>query len=255
MILTISEKPTLWESVALVQLVQALLKEKLIDAVALPEDLDVQRLLGLAMIPQVGGILWEHVDKQPLSFSGAYRTVEQAKNPYSDVLARANGYHNLKLLPPQFPGVHPVGEPSGIVLTPFGLKADLDLMVPIWRAVVKQMRSYGEPVYLMGDDKQHRLDAASFVEGDLYLDCSLERKLQILSTAKLVIGVPNAWMWAASAWTNVRKLVLYPDNIPPKRWFPVEDTEGEHYGRLLYSAHMIQLPVILAALRKLVGDM
>lgn len=238
MILTVPDRLTTWESVALVQIAQAAKKVAACEGVA-----------GYNEFTHAAGIEGYYFNAgYPVNFADAYRKVEQSKMYYGNVLAQCSGLHGLKLEYPVFP-TQPT-QSRGVVLAPVALKPELNIQVPVWRAVVKHLRSYGEPVYLMGDNQNERMDAAAFPECDMFLSCTLEQKLQVLANAKLVVGTPNAWMWIAAGMTKT--LVIYPDSIPQDRWWP---WNGERHGRLLYQSNMLQIPVLLAGLRKLISNL
>ena len=122
----------------------------------------------------------------------------------------------------------------------------------VWRILIKHLRTYGVPVRLLGQYGQ-RADYASFTEGDILSDDSVEDKLRVLANSDLVVGVPNEWTWAAAGF-GTKVIVLHPEDIPYDRWFGF-DVKPKCLGRLLYAPQQVKPAVILAGMRTLIAAM
>lgn len=243
MILGIDRPIELWEAVSAIQLVQAIQKTGEC-SVAVVDGPGV----GIFALVEDGIDIYSHPqkDEKVLNFDVAYRKADQTDQPYCYTLAKENGFE-LELDCPQFPKIQPTQD-AGIIVCPFGLKNELDLPLEIWKHIIKQLRTYGESVMLLGDPGQ-RMDSASFTEGENLSEWALLAKIQALASAKLVVGVPNAWTWIATAWEK-DLVYFYPDSIPPRRWFPFI---SNHFGRIGYESRDLKAPTVLAGLRKMIS--
>lgn len=139
-------------------------------------------------------------------------------------------------------------EPAGIVVCPYTFQRDLELPVPAWHAIITMLRMFGEPVYLLSGPGQ-RFDSAKFAENQIISEENIMEKLAILATARLIVGVPNEWLWLATAWRKPM-VYFYPDTLPPRRWFWQPD---DIYGRCVFTPEQVQVPLILAGLRMLIN--
>ena len=233
MMLTIPSDILMWEAVATVQIAQAM-------GVPVRCDESMTSLCSYAGL-QVGQ--GEGIE---LAYGRAYKKVDSDTQPYVYVLAKESGL-SLNIQPPKFPGVKPA---SGkyIVLCPFALKQELDLQVGVWRAVVRMLRMYDLPVYLMGGPGEWR-DECAFSENEILSEEPIETKLSYLAGATLIVGVPNAWLWMATAWEK-KLIYLYPDMMATVRWFHYSSL---NYGRLIYPARGIQVSAVLAGLRQMIA--
>jgi hypothetical protein len=242
-----------WEAVATIQIVQQLPDYRVILTKDLPEE-DIVKLFELAgvgyRIPE------EDFDRAAgdrdctLNLVKAYAATEKANCYYGQVLAQVNGLQVGPLAPPKFPFVIP-GEKKGIVLCPFGLRQEFDIAVPIWKEVVRQLESYDQQVYLLGDRGQ-RMDEIAFTEPEILSDLPLIDKLQILSSAKVVIGVANAWTWLSSAW-SIKRLLLHPEKIRNDRWYPALNNDETKF--LLTDPEVMNVPIVLVGIRKLMREL
>ena len=134
------------------------------------------------------------------------------------------------------------------MVCPFALKGDMDLPLPVWSAIIRHLLSYDIPVKLLASENR-RMESCAFYEEDILSGLPLVAQLTELASARLIVGVPNEWMWAATAWQK-KLIVLYPDTQPPKRWFWYAH---DNFARLLYQMHQLAPPVMLAGLRQLIG--
>lgn len=232
----------LWEAVALAMVAQATARN-----VAGRVDIGLmgefwQAALGNA--PQ-----GQEIDPAGI-LDGVYRSIDESKvdEPYPVVLARELGLKLPSGIPRiQFPSVPDISAvQNAIILAPFGLRRDLELPLVVWRHVARFMRSYGRPVFLLGDRKS-RLDIATFSEGDMLGRRHFDVILSTIKGAELMVGVPNEWTWMAAS-LNKKIALLYPDNQPPRRWFWFA---GMNFGRAVFTPSNVQTPVILTAIRKL----
>jgi len=228
-----------FEAVAAVMVAQATQS-----AISVPKDapIDLRNLLAFA------GVLSDQPGDKPLATMEAFRYVENTQKSYGELLAELSGYPGVIPGPPKFPSIQPGSNAGPIVCCPFGLRKDLDLPLQCWHSMVLHLRSYGRPVLLLGEPHQ-RMDSAAFAECDILSRQSIGVKLRALASACLVVGVPNGWLWAAMAWD--RPLVcLYPEDAPPDRWMWLQSPKSY---RILYPPRQLQVPVLLAGLRKVVS--
>lgn len=235
----------MWEQVAAVQVMQAVDPHPtILSGIHIGHDLF-----------RYAGILpsFETTAEHSFNCSVAFRYLATSKMMYPQVLATSAGLHQgMKISPPSFPeAALSVDMTGGIVLCPFEIDPAFQIPVTVWKAVARHLRSTGVKLSLMGDAGQ-RMDAANFSEGCTLSQLTLIKKMQALASAQLVIGVPNAWTWIATAWGK-KIILLHPDNVPSSRWFGFYETPK--LGRLLYQGHLIQIPVVLAGLRKILNMM
>ena len=231
-----------WEAVALLALMQSLDEGDI--EIAPGAHSDVYKLGAMVMSD------W-NVDNADfdLHCERAYRRIEDMEDTwsYAQMLATTNGVEGVEVHPPVFLGhKQSTAKSEGIVLCPTALKSDLDLSNAIWTSTAKLLRTYSQKLLLIGG----RIDGAQFLENEMYVNDSFEEKLYALSTAELVVGPPNEWLWIAFGMK--KKIVcLYPDHIPVPRWLPWYD-EG-HQAVLLYTRHQVQSAIVNYGLRKLIG--
>lgn len=184
------------------------------------------------------------------AYDRVYRDIEDSKadEPYPVVLGRALGlgplYGDLRLKLPADPGV-PLYR-NALILAPFALRRDLEIPLVVWRHIARFCRSYGRPVLLLGDESA-RMDIATFTEGDLLGRQPLRTILATLAAAELVVGVPNEWMWLAASY-NTKVALLYPETVPPKRWFWYG---SNRVARGIFTPSNVQTPVVLTTIRKI----
>ena len=111
------------------------------------------------------------------------------------------------------------------------------------------MRTYDKPIYMFksGNERMDQLALAT----DEILDDSLSVKdrLTTLASIDMVVGVPNEWIWAATAWEKPL-VVLYPDELSTRRWLP---WTYDHCGRIAYELRQLYVSLLLAGIRKLVN--
>ncbi len=139
-------------------------------------------------------------------------------------------------------------EQRGIVICPYTFHRDLELPIPTWEAIIRTLHSYGEPVYLLGEPGQ-RFTSAKFTENYVLSDLPILEKLEFLAKARLIVGVPNAWTWLATAWKK-HLVYFYPERIPVRRWFWAQH---DNYGRCVFDPKRVETPVVLAGLRMLIN--
>ena len=182
------------------------------------------------------------VELKPLEFDKAYRAVDSSKESYISVLAAES---KMTLPETGVQGIIKDSQEKGnhIVLCPFSIRPEMGLPYVVWGAVVKLLRSYGLPVYQMAERGQ-RMDGLGFFENEILSEFTMERKLNILHTAKLVIGTSSVWSWIAAE-SGRQQLIVYPENIPIKRWYP-------YPGAVLqYRMNEIQIPTVIVGIKKL----
>lgn len=237
MLVSIPASTSMWEAVASVQLLQSL-----------NESVQVN-CSGQESLFTLAGFSTGEFNATPLAYSEAYRRTEETERPYIEHLAKASDIELAKFAPLKLPNVAPSGDAS-IIVAPYGLKKELDLPVSVWYPIIHHLRTYDQSVQLMAK-RGMRMDAASFTEGEILSNESLADKLAALASATLVVGTPNEWTWLATAWE--RKLViLYPEHVPSHRWFW---QYHDNFGRIVFQAHLLQIPVILAGLRILIATL
>ncbi len=182
----------------------------------------------------------------PLSFSKALRLMGTRPDAYWRVLAETvSGIpvtaHDLKLSTP-------VSDQGNIVLCPYGPDVSLNLHPTVWKYISKSLRSYKLPVKMMGDPGQ-RMDSSAFLEDNMLSELPVAEKLVALAGATLVAGVPNAWIWLAAA-MGKKVIVLYPDNVPPQRWFW---QSSESVLRIQYEHDKVAVPMLLTGVRQAIA--
>lgn len=188
-----------------------------------------------------------------LATDKAHRQIATGNRPYQDVLATVSGLESKPIKPPRLPnaGIEP-STTGGIVICLFEAYEAFKLPWTVKKAIIKHCTTYGVPVYLLGRPGQ-RADYSPFTEGSILSDRPLQEKLEALASARLVLGVPNEWTWLATAWDK-KVIVLHPDDMPHERWFGF-DVAPRTLARLLVTWSQLQIPVILAGLRRLIEIM
>lgn len=247
MTISIPSDAELWEVVAAIQVLQSI---GCGDAETDFQDQEATKLVSLAGICQWTSSQGGCDHTEALQTAKAYRAVESSQESYQAVLARSTGLERRFLRAPVFPnaGIKP-SVSGGIVICPFEINDVFKLPWQVWQALIRHCRTYGLPVTLLGRRGQ-RADYATFTEGSILSGLPLLDKMQALASAKLVLGVPNEWTWMATAWKK-QIAVMYPDDVPNDRWFGF-GLEPRTLGRILYTRTQIQVPVILAGLRKMI---
>jgi hypothetical protein len=248
-IIGIQKDAELWEMIAAVQVCQSQGVREIAGGLTLAQPLGW--LLGVAGLRSLAILNGEGVSY--LDFDKAYRAMASAKETYPAVLARVSGLPVAPIRSPQFPGltVTPSTD-GGIIVCPHAAVEAFELPWQVWRSIVRHLRSYGVPVRFMGRSGE-RMDYANFTEAQNLSDLPLTEQMRAMASAKLILGVPNEWTWSATAWQK-KIVVLHPDNLPHERWFGF-DVSPRTLGRLLYTSSQLQIPVILAGLRKLIDVM
>lgn len=225
-----------WEAVATLQIVQALkAKATCSFAVGIGIEAAAVACLGSVEEEQSGKLVC-------LNYETALRGVDRYEGYYGDLLAQVNGLQ-LTLAPPKLP-CEVTGD-GPIVLCPESIRSDMSLPQPAWKAMADLLRLYGYGVCLMGD-YGYRLDGCKFSELDIVSNLPVKEKIQVLAESRLIVGVPNAWMWLGTAWDK-KMMVLYPDGVPMHRWFPYS-TDNQRW--ITFAQYNFQLPLLLSAARK-----
>ena len=241
----LEDRPEMWEIVAAVQVLQA----------SGANEIDIASGLALGCDLFIhAGFGWKAAQADiVLRLNEAKRETESTRRLYQQTLALVSGLPPaLKIKPPHFPNLPlTVGISGGIVLCPFEIDSVMQLPHNGWRAIVRFLRSTGLPVYLMGDVGR-RMDGCNFTEGEVLCNLPLRERMQALASANLVIGVPNAWTWMASSWDK-KIVVFYPDGLPAERWFGFY--ESRNLGRVIFNRHHVQIPLLLAGLRRILAVM
>jgi hypothetical protein len=161
------------------------------------------------------------------------------------IMPEASAVLDLKF---QFP--EPSGDSRGIVLCPYTFRPELQLPIPTWQAVVRMLRTFDQPVYVLGNSGQ-RFDDGMFTENDILSEASVLEKLALLESSALIVGVPNEWLWMATAWEK-KTIYFYPDSIPARRWFW---HKSDNCGRCEFTPGKIETALILTGLRMLMNGM
>lgn len=232
----------LWEALSALQIIQAISRTELVSVHCFGDALD---------LCQAGGIGGSYQDNLcRLAFAEAHRKIDDAgKRPYVDLLEELSGLSKLKLSAPQFPLLHP-GNKGSIVVAPFPVRPDMGIPLSIWKHLVLHLRTYDRPVYQIGE-RGERQEECAYSEGDILCDLPVADRLEAVADAELIVGVPNIWTWAATAW-NKKQVIMYPDSVPLERWFPYG---SRAYGIMLYEKTKLQVPVILTALRQIIRSL
>lgn len=228
---------TLWEATAILQLIQAL--------GTTPNIKITGEGGGLFSLP---GVLSEenHQDLE-LPIDRVYRDIDNSDLPYVELLRQMSGWPIEKeIVPPKLSGEATTG--GGIVICPFGPKKELDLTWAAWRSIVRLMRSYRVPIWLLGAQGQW-MDQVAFTESEILSEEPIARKIEVVASADVLIGVPCEWMWIAAGFVK-SLIVLYPEQVPNKRWFHYSH---DKFGRIIFSSHAVDIPRIMAGLAKLVA--
>jgi hypothetical protein len=249
--ITIPGNTSMWELVAGIQLLQQIqeIDNVMVGTGSGNNNYDTIDMLGCACLNTCPQKVATNPVASWLSFSEAYRKVDDTEEPYVNVLAEESGLAMLKPVAPRFPLVT-LHSNGGIVLAPFGLKRELDISQSIWGPITQHLRSYKHTVYQIGDRGQ-RQNFSAFTESEVLSNRPIKERLEAIASAKLVVGVPNAWTWIAAGF-GVKTIILYPDHLPPKRWYPFASDE---IGRIAYQAHQVQTPIMLTGLRQLIKEM
>lgn len=252
LLLRVPEEITTWETVALIQCVQAANAgaNEIVVNVLRPGNEDIAALLD-AFLPLPD---FKAESVRDLDLGRAFREVDSGKVWFGSILGVKNSLYYAPL--PAIKAIQvptPVVSRSGIVVCPFAIKNEMNMGYSVWRSVFKHLATYNEHVYLLGD-RSERMDALAISEADTLGTCSVQRKLEVLANARVVIGVPNAWLWLASVWST-KSLYLIPDSVPVDRWLPIKFGTDLSMFWLDYQAQKIQMPVLLAALRKMLEAM
>lgn len=240
------DAPDLWEVIAALQVMQAV-GGRVISA-HLPDPFPLlAHFAGLRLTGQA--------PEYTFKFDNARRTLAKCPHDASFQLwlGRESGLKlsldaiKPLLLPRFFPSLDSTDD---IILCPFSAIPFMQpIPVAVWKSIAMFLRTFGVPVRLMGDPGE-RVEGLNFTEGNILSDLPLEEKLGILATAKMVVGMPNAWTWLAS--TFHRPIcVYYPDTEPMLRWFGFYNSPL--HGRVSYSPTMVQIPVMLMGLRTMSG--
>lgn len=185
-----------------------------------------------------------------LAYPEAYREIDAGKDTYMDVLARVSGISLLTDIAPLSFQDYPATDDGAILLCPYGPKPSLDLPHKVWVPLARMLRTYGVPVYLLGSPGQ-RMDQAAFCENAIMSEECIASKVALLSSARLVVGVPNEWLWLAASWDKAM-VCLYPEDVPQRRWFPFA---SQRFGRCLYDPRNLFIPAVLAGVRALIADL
>jgi hypothetical protein len=246
MIIRLPDEAELWEAVAAIQVAQS---QGATGIDICPGNVEVGPLLEMAGLSYIG----PPTQGPKLDTARAFRMLGSTKSMYPEILAATAGLDKKPIVPPQFPRIKiKPDETGGVIVTPFEVHESFRMPWTVWRAVIRHLRSYGVPVSLLGRRGQ-RADYSNFTEGAILSNLSVEEKLEALARSQFVMGVPNEWTWAATAWGK-KVGVLHPEDIPHDRWFGFA-TVPWSLGRILYSSSQIQIPPILAQLRHLISLM
>jgi ADP-heptose:LPS heptosyltransferase len=239
MIYTINQKLESWEAVSVLMVMQGLQNSPMDSCQCESSDKQTFEVFDAGGIQQYG------FNPVPLHLHESYRQLETSQLCYPQLIAKENKLE-VKLDSPKYPGIES-NNTGPIVLCPFGAVQSLQLPAQVWRVVVKQLRTYYPEVVMISDGL--RLDDCAFTEYESFISRTVQEKLKMLASARLVIGVPNAWTWSATAWRKPVAM-LYPDDIPVTRWWPFSYAE---MGRINYQSRQIQIPVLLAGIRKMIA--
>lgn len=205
----------------------------------LHENIEIAELCGVA---SVSGAV---VRSEALPFDSTYRAVETEDSYIQTLATKAGGLkwrERLRLS-------QETGVGGGIILCPFAIKQDFALPIPMWLHIAHFLRSYRVPFKVMGDYEE-RIEAFAIPEQHVLSAIAVKEKVRELAYADLIVGVPNAWTWLATAW-NKKMLLPFPDGTPQDRWLLPYDPDS--VARLLYGRDGMHVPLILAGVRKLLG--
>jgi hypothetical protein len=182
---------------------------------------------------------------QMLNYGEALRTISAADSFYPAVLAKVSGL-DVSIEPPRLNV--PISLDEAIVLAPFSLP-ELQLPIIAWRLVARFLRSYGKPVFTVGEPGQ-RIDLAGFTEAEIHSGLSVREQAAVLRGCSLVLGAPNAWSWTAML-SSVPTIIVYPDDVPVSRWLPPLNAGGK--TRILaYPRETLELASLIVGLRFLI---
>jgi len=247
MLLNITERPNTWEAVATCQLIQSF------DSVAFSDSAHLKELAWLLDAMPAMRREDPTAPLHALQYATAYRAIEYSTEPYIEVLAKTNNIkiaeiRNLELTMDHAPYPQMAELPYGIIACPYGTTAGLNLSHEVWSHIIRLLRTYGLPVYMLGE-KGQRLDAGSFLEDEILSNLTNAEKLRCIQTGStLIVGAPNAWTWLGAA-LHKKMVILQPDVIPTRRWFWQDDPDIMH---LVYESAQIQIPLILTGIRQLI---
>lgn len=238
----------LWEAVATMQIMQATGEKVAASCVDVHSD--------LAYLFHLAGFrLTDAAPTCQLKLAEAFRTIDGAMSydvTYQAWLARSSGLTLTKAIAPvDFPRMLPIAPKEHIVLCPFALSKLQQIPMTAWKAIARFLRTFDVDVYLLSDPG-HRADGLNFTEGTMLTDHPIVDKLHILASAKLVVGMPNAWTWLASSWGRMLA-IYYPNGTPTMRWYGFYNSPK--HGRVDYIPHQVQIPLLLAGLRQLLTKM
>lgn len=239
-LLSIEAGISLWEAVATIQIAQATGHKILYSS-----DTDIWDLCQAADV----GFATELLAASSLAYGAAYRTIDSANTSYVEVLAQLSNISGTFDKPLDIR----ITEPKSveyIVVCPFTMRKELELPTVIWQAIIKILRLYEVPIYLLSGRGEWQ-DECGYSESEILSERDINTKLKFLSGASLVVGVPNEWLWLASAW-SIKTLYFYPNDLPVNRWFWFR---GEHYGRIVYQSRSLQLAVLLAGVRQMIDQL
>jgi ADP-heptose:LPS heptosyltransferase len=243
-VLRIDRKIELFEAIASIQLCQAIGETLEMNVT----DDELYRLFILADVLAPVGLGGTMLDEQVLNFDLAYRAVDQSKGEqsYTQVLAKASGVRvpvQDELAKFSFPQPTEKTEEEYIVLLPFPVKRELGLPYAVWAATTRLLRSYGIPIYVVGEQGQ-RIDGLGFREDEMMMELDLDDKIKLVARAKLLVGVPSSWGWIGAGFGK-DQIVMVPEELPIRRWF------GFPAALLVYKQNEIQVPVLMTMLRQL----
>jgi hypothetical protein len=241
--MNITQSAELWEIMAAIAVTQNQPPHP--DRVLLHDGADIQKLIAAAGLPTGP----TNKDLAQFNFDAAFRHIDrlQMEACYFDALAKVSGLQIVQEYSLKFPGA--VQTKPSIVLSPFELKSDMQIPAVIWVALIKQLKrmtGFRTQVHLVGP-QDYRLEDATLTEDEIKTWQSPLHQLQFVAGADVVIGVPNAYMWAATGFDR-KVVVLLPEQLPTRRWWP---WGGKQNGIGLYDARNLQAPVLLASVRKL----
>lgn len=239
----------LWEAVEAIRIIQQMQSDLPSEARYSfePDKNEINELCHLADV--------SYSEIKQFDYAQAYRAIDASRCSYTEALAnRAYGdhlhYEPIKL---KLPDDVPIRE-SGIIVCPFPSHQDMFIPASIWNFILRSLRSYGLPVYLMGEQGV-RMDSGIFTEGEILSNFSMHQKVVMLKTARLVFGPPNAWTQIALG-QGANLIVPYPATVPSERWFPeVTRDYAKTYARLLYNPYELKADSFITALRMVIEQM
>jgi ADP-heptose:LPS heptosyltransferase len=190
-----------------------------------------------------------------LNYDAAYRAVDRGNRAYADVLVDVSGYQAIPTtaLKPRKSDSSPYIS-RDILLSLMPPKADLALPDGNINHLVRHIRSYNRSFAYFAGHNGERIDHLTrTTEGEVIDYGNREEDLQLLfdiiGSAKLMLGVPSGQLWLA-AWMGIPTICLYPDKMPPKRWFG--SMHVSNVIQLKYTPSDCPPYVLLAGLRQLI---